>query len=162
MPLGIDFVQILLHLFNVIILFGGLYYILFGPVKKFMDQREEHYRQLDEEKTQALADAQKMKEDYDKQLQASADQILVEKQKATREIQELRLQKVTEAQEEARRIIKKAEGEGNRRKEEIVAGAREEISNLIADAADKLLQDGDTDDFYDAFLDEVERGAEHE
>jgi F-type H+-transporting ATPase subunit b len=162
MPLGIDFVQILLHLFNVIILFGGLYYILFGPVKKFMDQREEHYRQLDEEKTQALADAQKMKEDYDKQLQASADQILVEKQKATREIQELRRQKVTEAQEEARRIIKKAEGEGNRRKEEIVAGAREEISNLIADAADKLLQDGDTDDFYDAFLDEVERGAEHE
>ncbi len=162
MPLGIDFVQILLHLFNVIILFGGLYYILFGPVKKFMDQREEHYRQLDEEKTQALADAQKMKEDYDKQLQASADQILVEKQKATREIQELRQQKVTEAQEEARRIIKKAEGEGNRRKEEIVAGAREEISNLIADAADKLLQDGDTDDFYDAFLDEVERGAEHE
>lgn len=162
MPLGIDFVQILLHLFNVIILFGGLYYILFGPVKKFMDQREEHYRQLDEEKTQALADAQKMKEDYDKQLQASADQILVEKQKATREIQELRRQKVTEAQEEARRIIKKAEGEGNRRKEEIVAGAREEISNLIADAADKLLLDGDTDDFYDAFLDEVERGAEHE
>lgn len=162
MPLGIDFVQILLHLFNVIILFGGLYYILFGPVKKFMDQREEHYRQLDEEKTQALADAQKMKEDYDKQLQASADQVLVEKQKATREIQELRRQKVTEAQEEARRIIKKAEGEGNRRKEEIVAGAREEISNLIADAADKLLQDGDTDDFYDAFLDEVERGAEHE
>lgn len=162
MPLGIDFVQILLHLFNVIILFGGLYYILFGPVKKFMDQREEHYRQLDEEKTQALADAQKMKEDYDKQLQASADQILVEKQKATREIQELRQQKVTEAQEEAWRIIKKAEGEGNRRKEEIVAGAREEISNLIADAADKLLQDGDTDDFYDAFLDEVERGAEHE
>ena len=162
MPLGIDFVQILLHLFNVIILFGGLYYILFGPVKKFMDQREEHYRQLDEEKTQALADAQKMKEDYDKQLQASADQILVEKQKATREIQELRRQKVTEAQEEARRIIKKAEGEGSRRKEEIVAGAREEISNLIADAADKLLLDGDTDDFYDAFLDEVERGAEHE
>ena len=162
MPLGIDFVQILLHLFNVIILFGGLYYILFGPVKKFMDQREEHYRQLDEEKTQALADAQKMKEDYDKQLQVSADQILVEKQKATREIQELRRQKVTEAQEEARRIIKKAEGEGSRRKEEIVAGAREEISNLIADAADKLLLDGDTDDFYDAFLDEVERGAEHE
>ena len=162
MPLGIDFLQILLHLFNVIILFGGLYFLLFGPVKKFMDQREEHYRQLDEEKNQALADAQQMKDDYDKQLQASADQILVEKQKATREIQELRQQKVTEAQEEARRIIKKAEGEGSRRKEEIVAGAREEISNLIADAADKLLLDGDTDDFYDAFLDEVERGAEHE
>lgn len=162
MPLGIDFLQILLHLFNVIILFGGLYFLLFGPVKKFMDQREEHYRQLDEEKNQALADAQQMKDDYDKQLQASADQILVEKQKATREIQELRRQKVTEAQEEARRIIKKAEGEGNRRKEEIVAGAREEISNLIADAADKLLLDGNTDDFYDAFLDEVERGAEHE
>jgi len=162
MPLGIDFVQILLHLFNVIILFGGLYFILFGPVKKFMDERDEHYRKIDEEKNQALEDAQQLKADYDKQLQASADQILLEKQKAIREIQELRHQKVTEAQEEARRIIKKAEGEGERRKEEIVAGAREEISNLIADAADKLLLDGDTDQFYDAFLDKVERGADYE
>lgn len=162
MPLGIDFVQILLHLFNVIILFGGLYFILFGPVKKFMDERDEHYRKIDEEKNQALEDAQQLKADYDKQLQASADQILLEKQKATREIQELRRQKVTEAQEEARRIIEKAEGEGERRKEEIVAGARKEISNLIADAADKLLLDGDTDQFYDAFLDEVERGADYE
>ena len=127
-----------------------------------MEEREDHYRQIDEEKNQALADAKDLKDEYDKQLQASADQILVERQKASREIQELRRQKVTEAQEEARRIIKKAEGEGERRKEEIVAGAREEISNLIADAADKLLLDGDTDQFYDAFLDEVERGADYE
>ena len=162
MPLGIDFVQILLHLFNVIILFGGLYVILYGPVKKYMDEREDHYRQLDEEKNKALQEAEQLKNDYDKQLQDSADQILLERQKAAREIQELRRQKVTEAQEEARRIIKKAESEGERRREEIVAGAKEEISNLIADAADKLLLEEETDGFYDAFLEEAERSLDHE
>ena len=44
MPLGIDFAQIFLHLFNVVILFGGLYFILYSPVKKFMDKREEYYK----------------------------------------------------------------------------------------------------------------------
>ena len=42
MPLGIDITQILLHMFNVVILFGGMYIILYSPVKKFMKQREEH------------------------------------------------------------------------------------------------------------------------
>ena len=162
MPLGIDFVQILLHMFNVLILFGGLYFILYGPVKKFMDEREEHYRKLDEEKNAALDEANKLKEEYNKQLQDSADQILVDKQTAAREIQELRRQKITEAQEEARRLIKKAENEAERRRGEIIAGAGEEISDLISEAADRLLLDGDTDHFYDAFLTEAERGGTDE
>ena len=44
MPLGIDFVQILLHFFNVVILFGGLYVLLYAPVVKFMDKRTEEIK----------------------------------------------------------------------------------------------------------------------
>lgn len=36
-PLNIDWQQILLHLFNFSILVGGLYLLLFKPVKNFMD-----------------------------------------------------------------------------------------------------------------------------
>ena len=39
LPLNIDFQQILLHMLNIVLLFGGLYLLLYKPVKKFMDER---------------------------------------------------------------------------------------------------------------------------
>ena len=39
LPLNIDLQQIFLHMLNFVILAGGLYFILYSPVKKFMDQR---------------------------------------------------------------------------------------------------------------------------
>ena len=42
MPLNIDWQQILLHALNFVILVGGLYFLLFNPVKKFMAKREEY------------------------------------------------------------------------------------------------------------------------
>ena len=51
-PLNIDWQQIILHLLNFAILAGGLYFLLYHPVRKFMDQREEHYRQMENEAQQ--------------------------------------------------------------------------------------------------------------
>ena len=47
MPLNIDWQQILLHWLNLAILTGGLYFLLYKPVKEFMTKREAHYRSLD-------------------------------------------------------------------------------------------------------------------
>ena len=41
-PLNIDWQQILLHVLNFVILFGGLYFLLYKPVKNFMAKREAH------------------------------------------------------------------------------------------------------------------------
>ena len=46
LPLNIDWQQILLHALNLVILVGGLYALLFKPVKKFMDQRTENYQKM--------------------------------------------------------------------------------------------------------------------
>ena len=40
MPLNIDWQQILLHLLNFVILAGGLYFLLYKPVKNFMLARK--------------------------------------------------------------------------------------------------------------------------
>ena len=45
-PLNIDWQQILLHLFNFAILAGGLYLLLYRPVKQFMERRQTHYEEL--------------------------------------------------------------------------------------------------------------------
>ena len=39
-PLNIDWQQILLHMFNLIILTGGLYFLLYQPVTAFMKKRQ--------------------------------------------------------------------------------------------------------------------------
>lgn len=82
MPLGIDFVQVLIHMFNVIILFGGLYFLLYGPVKKFMEQREEHYKKMDDEKNSALEEARRLKEEREAQLGSLEEEISLKKQEA--------------------------------------------------------------------------------
>ena len=66
--LGIDITQILLHLFNVAILFTGLYILLYSPVKKFMKQREDYYKGLDDSANTKLAEAEEMKSQYAEKL----------------------------------------------------------------------------------------------
>ena len=46
-PLNIDWQQILLHMFNLIILTGGLYFLLYQPVTAFMKKRQEYYAGLE-------------------------------------------------------------------------------------------------------------------
>ena len=47
MPLNIDFLQILLHMLNFVILAGGLTFLLFKPVNRFLDQRREQFAQAE-------------------------------------------------------------------------------------------------------------------
>ena len=60
-PLNIDWQQILLHLLNFAILAGGLYLLLYKPVKAFMAKREGWYQQQADaaEKTRQEAEALK-------------------------------------------------------------------------------------------------------
>ena len=72
-PLNIDWQQILLHLLNFAILAGGLYLLLYKPVKAFLAKRERFYQdQADQaEKTRQEA------EDQVKELVSAAAEKLV-------------------------------------------------------------------------------------
>ena len=69
-PLNIDWQQILLHLFNFSILAGGLYLLLYRPVKDFMRKREEYYQSMDEQARQDRASAQALQQEYQARLAA--------------------------------------------------------------------------------------------
>ena len=56
-PLNIDWRQILLHLLNLVILFLILYFLLYNPVKKFMEKSKKHYEEQNKESEAKLADA---------------------------------------------------------------------------------------------------------
>ena len=58
MPLGLDFVEILLHMFNFALLLIGIRFLLYKPIKKFMAKREEEYKKAEEDKKKAEVEAQ--------------------------------------------------------------------------------------------------------
>ena len=75
LPLNIDLQQIFLHMLNFVILVGGLYFILYAPVKKFMDQRTAHYAEMDKAAADKLAAAEKLEADHQAQLDKLDDEL---------------------------------------------------------------------------------------
>lgn len=89
MPLNIDWQQILLHLFNFVLLFGILYFLLYKPVKDFMDRRVEYFRKMAEDAEADRKASQDAKEEYEKKLSFAEKEITAEKKKVHQEIEEL-------------------------------------------------------------------------
>ncbi|MFR3310210.1 MAG: ATP synthase F0 subunit B [Christensenellales bacterium] len=83
-PLNINFQQILLHLLNFVILAGGLYFLLYGPVKKFMDGRQKHYSDLKAQTEDELAKAKALEREYRERLSAADAEIAESKARQSR------------------------------------------------------------------------------
>ena len=84
MPLNINLQQILLHWMNLAILTGGLYFLLYKPVKDFMDKRAAHYQELEAQAADKLAQAEEQARRIIAKAHAEAEQ---SKERALRESQ---------------------------------------------------------------------------
>ena len=111
MPLNIDWQQILLHWMNLAILTGGLYFLLCKPVKQFMEKREEHYRQLDQEASGKLDEANQMKAEYQEKMEAAKEEIHQARAKAQQTAQQSAQEQLTQAQAQAKQIVDRARAE---------------------------------------------------
>ncbi len=161
MPLNIDWQQILLHWMNLAILTGGLYFLLFKPVKRFMDQREAHYRELERQAADKLAEAERLKADYQAKLAGAGEEIRRERLKAQQATDQAVQQSMDQAEEQARRIISKAKAEAEQNRERVLRESQKEVRELAARAARKLAAKPGND-FFDQFLDLTEGGGAHE
>ena len=143
MPLNINLQQILLHALNFVILFGAMYFLLYKPVKSFMDSRKAHYEKMDEDTKAMLAEAEKTKAGYEAQLKSADEEIARRKREAN------------EALQHAGEIVRKAREDAAREHERVMEQAKGEISELMSAAAEKLVLSS-TSDAYDKFLDTAE------
>ena len=161
MPLNIDWQQILLHWMNLAILTGGLYLLLYKPVKQFMAKREEHYRQMDQEAARRLAEAERVQEEYQAKLDGAGEEIRQARAKAQQSLQQSAEEQLAQAQEQARQIIAHARTEAEHSRERIMRESQRELKELTARAAKKLAAHPEADPF-DQFLDLAEGGKAHE
>ncbi len=139
MPLNIDWQQILLHLFNFIILAAGLSFLLFKPVRKFMAQREEKYKKAAADHAQALAETEALEKERQVKI-AALDSDLAEREKQALAVTETRKKRMlAEAQEEADKIISDGRKRAEAEREKYIAGAGDEIAAMVLRSAEKLL-----------------------
>ena len=145
-PLNIDWQQILLHFFNFSILVGGLYLLLFKPVKNFMDKRVKHYADMEsaaQEREKSTADLEAAM----RQREAAFDAELEEKRAA--------------AQQQADKILTAARENAENDRKKIVAEANREAVSIAEDAMEKLLA-AQTARAYDSFVNAAEGEERHE
>lgn len=162
LPLNIDWQQILLHLFNFVILFAILYFLLYKPVKKFMDDRVEYYKKMDDDAKLNLEESEKAKIEYKKKLDCAEDEILAHKKEEYKKIEESNNARIIEAQKEAEQIVSSARESIDREREKMIRDAQNEISEMVVNATEKLVLKSTTEEIYDMFFDVAKRGEEDE
>lgn len=162
MPLNIDWQQILLHLFNFIILFAVLYFLLYKPVKQFMDKRTQYYKNIDDEANANLAESEKAKAEYTERLSHADAEIAESKEIARKELAVSLDARKKQAEDEAAKIIADAKSAAEREREKILKNSKSEIADMVTIAAEKIVSGGDTSDAFDQFLAVAQRGENDE
>lgn len=156
MPLNIDWQQILLHVFNFLILATGLSLLLFKPVRKFMREREEKYKKSAEEhakRKEEIAELDRQREEklagLDGEMDAKRRELISRSEKEGKKI-------VTDAEERARAIIADGKTRAEQERAAYMAQASDEIAKMVVQSAEKLLVVGSTPEndsaLYDSYL----------
>ncbi len=151
LPLNIDLRQILLHMLNFVLLFGGLYFILYKPVKDFMDKREQEYKDRETEIESNEKKADEMKALYEQKMADAENEIAEKRSAAENELRTETAQIRKKAQENAQEILDKSRADAERERDEMLRSANSRISELAVSAADKLVFKS-TEQAYDEFL----------
>ncbi len=156
LPLNIDFVQILLHMLNFVILAGGLTLLLFKPVSKFLAERKEYFEKIAKENEAKAAENEQLKAEYEKKLAEAEVTIEQMQADARKNSAEEAKAYIDDAKEKAAAVIKAAEQEAEHRRSQILDSAQTEIGELVIEATRKLILESSTPErdkaLYDEFL----------
>ncbi len=160
MPLNIDFLQILLHIFNFLILAGGLTLLLFNPVNKFLEERKSYFENKEKEIKEQAEQNEAVKAEYEQKLRDAKEEISELRIVTEKDLADASKYAIDRARAAANEIILEAEKEAEDRKEHILDSAQTEIGELVVSAAQKLLSDTVTPERNSALYDEFIRLAD--
>lgn len=156
LPLNIDIQQVLLHMFNFVILFAALYFLLYKPVKKYIDDREQEYKNASERAKSSLKEAEDALASLDETIRERDDQAKQEREKLAASAQEQYNNRINEAEAEARRIIDDAREEAEAIRKKALRESSNDISQLALDSVKKAAM-SNTDEAFEAFLAAIEK-----
>lgn len=141
--LNLEWTNMLVYLAAFVILFIGLTFLLYKPVKKFMDKRRS---EIETE----IAEAEKIKEESEAKVaeeQAKANDLTEEVKRRTAELEEEKIVAQSEreallaqARKEADEIRLAAKRDADAERKKAIVGAKEDVADLAVNVAQKILE----------------------
>ena len=152
MPLNINIQQILLHLFNFVLLFGIMYFLLYKPVKDFMEKRKAEYEKIDKQAHDDMQTAADLKKQYEDKLKEAEAEVAAMKAEGARNAEKEREAIIAHANEKADEIVDKARLKAENEAERIMAETKNEIAGYVSEIAEKIVQDSEDPDGFNTFF----------
>lgn len=150
MPLNINWLQILLHLFNFLILFLVLYLAVYEPVVKFMQKRRDKYQAMQDEAAKLKAKQASLEADYAQQHELIQANLAEEKAQAQKDLEAAKVQAQQEAEAEAEKILEQARKDAQMDRDKLMHTAQRELRDLVINSR-KAMASRDMDS-YEQFL----------
>lgn len=160
MPLNIDWQQILLHVFNFIILAAGLTFLLFKPVRKFMRNREQKYRDSAEQHAKRVEEIAELEKEKEEKFAALDSELAEHRKDVLAQTERRNKQLVSDAEQQVEAMLAAGRRKAEEEKTAYIASAGNEIADMVVKSAGKLLameSSPESDSaLYDSYLKVVE------
>lgn len=157
MPLGLNFLEILIHMFNLAVLLVGIRFLLYKPVKKYMDKRAAQYKQAEEESEQKKREAQDLKLQYEKLLEDSRQSAVTVAKEAAASAMIQADEIIEAAKAEADLHLRRAQEEIKHMEALQKEALSDAVSDLAVDMASRILQREITPKDNDEIIDNILR-----
>lgn len=138
--LGLNLVSFAAHVANILILFIVLRFLLYKPIKKFMDNRENAYNQREQETANNEKKVKELKEKYEskvKDAKFEADTIVLDSRKdANKRADEI----IRQAKLESDELIEQARKDIQEERANAKIAMQEEVADLAVGIATRVLE----------------------
>lgn len=115
---------------------------------------------MDEQAKKTLDEAKALKAEYTAAMEKADEEVEAKMSAAQAEIAEMRKTEEESLKKKAESVIAEAKAEGERKKNGIVEGAKEDISKMIEEATRKIMLDSEGGSAFDSFLNEAEKSSD--
>ena len=139
--LGINPTYLAFQIVNFLLLVFLLHRILYRPILRMLEQRRERIREGQEAAERARAEAEQMRQEYERQLEESRAHARKIMDDAAAAAERLREESVAAAQQEAQRIVERGREELRAEVEHARRELRQEVAALSVTVAGKLIQE---------------------
>jgi len=153
--LNFDIPTIVFEIINFLVLAALLYYLLFRPIQRRVNQRAEEKRRQEEEITRKLEEAESMREELDSRLAHVDDQIAEIIGDAQERMEEIRQTTINNARQEAERILKAANSEAGQLQEKAVSDHMDEILEAIREVSQQVIRQTTPEEVHNQLVKEL-------
>ena len=155
---GLNLTEILLHVLNLFILLLGINLLLYKPIKKIIDNRNQKHQEAIIEHDKLVKDTEDLKQEYATLKKDTEKEIDTMRKDAIKDAEQVRNNIINNAVQESSKIIEKAnesaKQESKKLKEELSKSVPDLAINIASKVIKRELKNSDNDEIISSIIDE--------